>query len=93
MLAIAPADLFDHHAAGRAIDAPHPVQEENQDSPDRNELEAPLRKVIVTRRRLVASRADRRRTSPRPEVHFDGLLAGTEAGVMVNESPMAVAVV
>ena len=75
------------------MDAPHPVQKENQKTPEREELEAPLAKLIVTRRRLVAPRADRRRTQSRTHVHFHALLAGAEAGVLVDESPMVMAVV
>src|SRR5437899_3626433 len=94
VLAIAPWNLLHHHhAAISTVDAPHLVQQENQNPPERDELEASLRKMIVTRRRLVATRADRRRTLPRPHLHFDGLLVGAEAGVLVDEAPMTVAVV
>src|SRR5438128_7955908 len=66
VLAIAPWNLLHHHhAAISTVDAPHLVQQENQNPPERDELEASLRKMIVTRRRLVATRADRRRTLPR----------------------------
>ena len=89
MLTIAPRNLLDHHAAIAALDAPHAVQKKNQKAPERNELEAPLGQMIVTRRRLVATRADRRRALARPHVDLDALLVGAEAGVLVNESPMA----
>ena len=49
--------------------------------------------MIVTGRGLVAPRADRRRALPRPDVHFDAFLVGAEAGVLVDESPLAMAVV
>ena len=93
MLAIAPGNLLYHHAAIPAVDPPHAVQQENQKAPQRNELEASLGKMIVTGRRLVAPRADRRRALPGPDVHFDAFLIGCEAGVLVDESPMAMAVV
>jgi len=49
--------------------------------------------MIVTGRWLVAPRADRRGALPRPDVHFNALLVGVEASVLVDESPMVVAVV
>ncbi len=94
VLTIAPGNFLHHHdAAVSAMDAPHRVQKENQNSPEGNEFEAPLGKMVVTRRRLVATRADRRRALPRPNAHFDAFLVGAEAGVLVDESPMAMAVV
>jgi len=93
VLAIAPGNLLDHHATIPAIDAAHAVQQENQKAPQRNELEAPLGEMIITWCRLVAPRTDRCRALPRPDVHFDAFLAGTEARVLVDESAMAMAVV
>src|SRR4051812_25942536 len=59
-LAIAPRNFLDHDGpAATAIDAPHGVQEEYQESPERDELKAALGKAIVTRRRMVAPGADR----------------------------------
>ena len=91
VLAIAPGDLFDHHTAARAMDASHPVQKENQKSPERNEFEAPLGEMIVARRRLVASGANRRGALSRPHGYLDGLFVRAEAGVLVNESSMVMA--
>src|ERR1019366_6322596 len=48
VLTIAPGNLLDHHATIPAVDASHAVQQENQKAPQRNELEAPLGKMIVT---------------------------------------------
>ena len=93
VLAIAPGNLLHHNAAVLAMDAPHSVQEENQKAPERDELETPLGQTIVARRRPAAARADRRSTLSRTDVHFDSLVVGAEAGVLVNESPLAVAVV
>ena len=62
MLTIAPGNRLDDHATVPALDAPHAVQQEYQKAPQRDELEAPLGKMIVTRCRLVAPRTDRRRT-------------------------------
>src|ERR1019366_4815971 len=93
VLAIAPGNLLDDHAAVAALDAPHAVQQEYQKAPQRDELEAPQGKMIVTRCRLVASRTDRRRARSRPDGHFDALLVGGEAGVLVDEPAMAIAVI
>jgi hypothetical protein len=93
VLPIAPGNLLDQYATIAAVDAPHTIQQENQKAPQRNELEATLGKMIVTGRRLVAPRADRRRALPRSDVYFDAFLVGSEAGVLVNEPAMAMAVV
>ena len=93
VLTITPGNLFDHHTTILAIDASHAVEQEDQKAPQRNELKVALGKMIVTRRRLVASRTDRRRALPRSDVHFDAFLVGAEAGVLVDESPMAMTVV
>jgi hypothetical protein len=52
---LAPRNLLDHHATNPALDAPHAIQQENRKTPERNELKAPLGKMIVTRCRLVAT--------------------------------------
>jgi hypothetical protein len=93
VLTIAPGNLLDHHSTIPAVDAPHAVQQENQKAPQRNELEAALGKMIVTRCRLMAPRADRRRALPRSHCHFDAFVVGAETGVLVDESPMAMTVV
>ena len=73
--------------AAAAIDAPHGVQQEDQKSPERNELETPLGELIVSGRGLMAARADGRRTLARPHGDLNALVVGTEAGLLVNESP------
>jgi hypothetical protein len=93
MLAVAPGEFLRHHAALAAVHPPPAVQQENQKAPKGDELEAPLGQMIVTRRRLVAPRTDCRRALSRTHVHFDGLLVGTEAGVLIDEAPMMVALV
>jgi hypothetical protein len=54
VLAIAPGNLLDHDATIPAVYASHAVQQENQKTPQGNELKAPLGKVIVARRGSVA---------------------------------------
>src|SRR5262249_11306785 len=93
MLAVAPGNFLDHHAAATAVHAAHAVEEEDQESPEGNEFEAPLREMIVTGRRLVAARADGRRTLAWPNFDFDAFLVLTPARVLINESPVAIAVV
>src|ERR1039457_3935507 len=93
VLTIAPGNRLDDHATVPALDAPHAVQQEYQKAPQRDDLEAPLGKMIVTRCRLVAPRTDCRRARPRPDVHFDALLVGCEAGVLVDEPAMTMAVI
>src|SRR5471030_1023175 len=58
VFAVAPRNLFDHDAAAWAVHAPHAIQKEDQNPPERNELKTPLGKVVVTGSRLVAARAD-----------------------------------
>src|SRR5215469_14675812 len=71
MLAIAPGNLLNEYATIAALYAPHTVQQEHQKAPQRNEFEASLGKMIVTRCRLVAPRTDCRRARSRPDVDFD----------------------
>src|SRR4051794_6560321 len=46
--------------------------------PKRNELEAAFGKLVIAGRRLVAARANRRRTLARSHGDLDALLVGTE---------------
>jgi hypothetical protein len=58
-LPVAPRDLLDDHGrAAAAIDAAHGVEQEDEKSPQRDELETPLGKLIVAGRRLMAAGAD-----------------------------------
>ena len=82
MLTIAPGNRLDDHATVPALDAPHAVQQEYQKAPQRDELEAPLGKMIVTRCRLVAPRTDCRR-----------LRSGRAGLVLVDEPAMTMAVI
>ena len=56
-LAISAGDLLDGHAAGRAIDAPHRVQQEHRHGPQRHILEAADRQTVVARPRPGRSRS------------------------------------
>jgi len=93
-LPIAPRHFLDDDGlAVAAIDAPHGVQQKNQESPERDELETPFGELIVTGRRLMAARTNRRRTLARPHGNLNTLVIGTEASLLVNESRKAVTAV
>jgi hypothetical protein len=72
---------------------PHGVQQEDQESPQGDELKTPLGELVVTGRRVMATRADRGGALPWPHQHFDALVVGTEASPMVDESAKAVTAV
>jgi len=55
VFAMASRNLLDHHATNTALDTPHAIQQENRKAPERNKLKAPLGKMIVASRRLVAT--------------------------------------
>ena len=60
---VAPGNFFDNDGgAAVAIDTPHGVQEKDEESPQGDELKAPLGELVVARRRLMAARTDRGRT-------------------------------
>jgi hypothetical protein len=92
-LAISPWNLFYHHAAAAAVHAPHAIQKENQNAPERYELKASLRKMVVTGGWLVAARADSRRAPARPDDDFQGVVVANQAGALVDESPETIAAV
>lgn len=72
--AVAPGNFLDgHHAAPAAIDAAHGVQQEDEESPQRNELKASFRELVVPGRRQMAARADCGRTLARSQDNFDAL--------------------
>jgi hypothetical protein len=64
MLAVAPGNIFDADAGRATVDPAHAIEEEDQNSQKRNELEKPLGETVVAGRRLVAPEqivVDRRR--------------------------------
>jgi hypothetical protein len=61
--AVAPRHLLDDcSAAATAVHTSHGVQKEDEELPERNELEAPLGELIVTGSRLMAARTYSDRT-------------------------------
>jgi hypothetical protein len=93
-LAITPGDFFDSDNATAATVYPaHGVQKEHEKAPQGNELKAPFRELVVTGRRQVAARADCGRAFARSYGYLYALLVGTEAGVLVDKTPEAMAAV
>jgi hypothetical protein len=94
MFAIAPGDLLDDHGlAAGASDAPHRVEEEDQEAPERDEFEPPLGELIVTGGRLMATGADRRGTFARADSDLNASAIGTEAGLLIDEAREMMAVI
>src|SRR5215467_6376265 len=92
--AVAPGNfLHDHGAAATAIHAAHCVEEEDQKSPQGDELETAFGELVVTRCRQMTARADGRRTTAGTHGDFDALLVGTEAGMLVDKAPEMMAAV
>jgi hypothetical protein len=69
------------------------VYKRRRETPQGNELKAPLGELVVTGRRQMAARADCGRTLVRSHGHFDTLLVGTEAGVLVDKTSETMAAV
>ena len=93
-LAVAPRDfLYDDGAAAPAIYTPHCVQQEDEKSPEGNELKSPFSELVVTGSALMAARTDSGGSLPRPHQDLDALAVGTEASPMVDKSPKAVTAV
>jgi hypothetical protein len=87
-----PGDLLDDdRLAAAAIDAPHGVKQKNQKSPERNKLETPFGELIVAGGGLMAARTDGLGALARTHCDFNAFVIRTEAGLLVNESPKAVA--
>ncbi len=86
--AVGPGNLFDDDgAAASAIDATHGIQQEDEKSPQGNELKASFGELIVAASRMMAARTDRGRPLARPHQHLDTLAVRTEAGAMIYKSP------
>jgi hypothetical protein len=84
---------LDHDATISAVDTSHTVQQENQKTPQGDELEAALREMIVSRLWPVAPRTDDRRSPSRSHVYGNAFLVGCEAGASMGKSSMMMAVV
>ncbi len=93
-LAVTPRHFFDDdRSAAMAIHAPHSVKEEDEKSPQRNELEAPLGELVIAGCWLMAAGTDRSGALARPYRNLDTFLVWTEPGVVVDKFPKAVAAV
>src|SRR5712691_4809634 len=69
VIPVGPGHLLDAHAAGRAVDAAHHIEEEHRDPPERHELKLARREAIVLRALTPAHRTAR--TIPRMGVDVD----------------------
>jgi len=66
-VSVAPGNVFDdHRATASAIDAPHRIQQEYEEFPQRDELEAAFGELIITGCRMMTTRTDGRRTLAGP---------------------------
>lgn len=63
MLALGPRYLLYRDTAAWAIDAPHAVQEEHRNRPQRNKLESPLAKRVVAWALATTTAANRTATA------------------------------
>ena len=79
---------FDGHAARRAIDPSHRVDEEHRDVPERHKLEPSRWKPVVPRPLLATSRADRPAVGPGLDIDLELRLdqAVHEADLPVDET-------
>src|SRR5262249_2651033 len=59
IFAITPRHYLHRHPAPIAVNASHPISPENQNPPDRHELEFPFLKVVVPSTRPTTTRAER----------------------------------
>jgi hypothetical protein len=87
VFAIGPGDLLDHDGlAAAALDAPHGIQQKDQQAPDRNELETPLGELIVSGGGLMAARTNCLGARAWAQGDFNAPAIGTEASPLINES-------
>ncbi len=86
MLAIGPGDPLDGHAAARAVDASHAVQQEHRNGPQWDELESPLAQRVVLVAFATALAADRSAPPVSPDVNEDFVALFSQTGVAVNET-------
>jgi len=86
VLAIGPRHPFDGHAATRAVDAAHAVQEEHRNGPERDEFESSLAERVVPRALLAAPATDRPTAAVRMDVDQDFTAAACETWVTVDET-------
>jgi hypothetical protein len=69
---ITPGDFLDDHAALRAVDAAHGVDEEHGDLPERHELEPARREAVVAGPLAVTPRANRAAVAPGLDRYLQG---------------------
>jgi hypothetical protein len=86
-LSIGPRNLLnDDRIATAAIDTPHRIEQKNQKSPERDELEAALAKLVVAGSRLMATRTHCLCALAGTHGDLNALVVGAETGLAINES-------
>jgi hypothetical protein len=93
MLAIGPGDFLDYDAAGFAVDPAHAVEEKHQEAPNGDELERRLGELIVAGRGPVATGTGGFGTHTWPHPNLPALAILAEAGLVVDETREAMALV
>jgi len=76
-----------------AIDTAHGINQKDQESPERNELETALGEMIVSWPGLMAARTNGLRTFAQTHGDFDAPVVGAEPGLVVDEAGKAVAAI
>ena len=93
VFAVGPGHCLDDDATGFAVDAAHAVEEKDQVPPDRNELELPIREVVVTGGLPVTARTDRWGTRSGADSDLQAATILSEADVLIDEARETVALV
>ena len=71
MLATGPGNLFHFHATTLTVNPPHAVKQKHKNTPQGNEFKPPFWLVVVSRGRLMATRANHCRSFTRPDFDFN----------------------
>jgi hypothetical protein len=93
VFAVGPRHFLDDDTAGFAVDAAHAVEEKDQIAPDGNELELPIREVVVTGGWPVTARTDGWGTYSGADADLQAAAILGEVDVLINEAREAVALV
>ena len=86
VFAVGPGHFLDDDATGFAVDAAPAVEEKDQVPPDRNELELPIREVVVTGRLPVTARTDRWGTRSGADSDLQAATILSAADVLIDEA-------
>jgi hypothetical protein len=90
---VGPGHCLDDDATGFAVEAAHAVEDKTRYPPDRNELELPIREVVVNRGLPVTARTDRWGTRSGEDSDLQAATILNEADVLIDEARETVALV